>query len=100
VAVYGARILAYAAEAAQAKQRETQVRLALLARGADGHLLFPEIFGPGEDKEGAEMAQDVSQDYDRVQWQVPSQDEWARIQAALASTHVQVPTSDSDAGWV
>lgn len=100
MAEYGLRILLYAEDAAQAKEREQQIRLALLMRGADGHALFPEVFGPGDSKEDSVDA-DVSHDYDRVKWQVPSQDEWARTLAALADSRVSVPTpTDPNGGWV
>lgn len=101
MAEYGLRILLYAEDAAQAKEQERQIRLALLMRGADGHALFPEIFGSGDSKEDGVDA-DVSHDYDRVKWQVPdSEAEWARTVAALANSHVSVPTpTDPDAGWV
>lgn len=101
MAEYGLRILLYAEAAEQAKKQERQIRLALLSRGADGHALFPEVFGPGDGKEDGVDAADVSGDYDRVDWQVPnSADEWARTVAALADNRVSVPTPSPDAGWV
>lgn len=100
MAEYGLRILLYAEDAAQAKERERQIRLVLLMRGADGHVLFPEVFGPGDSKEDGVDA-DVSHDYDHVKWQVPnSEDEWARTVAALAASRVQVPTARPNEGWV
>lgn len=100
--MYGARILLYAEAAEQAQARERQLRLALLARGADAHLLFPEIFSSATSaQEEGDVDADVSQDYDRVDWQVPpSEQEWARTVAALAATRVQVPTADPSGGWV
>ena len=101
MAEFGLRILLYVERAERDKERERQIRLALLMRGADGHALFPEVFGPGDRKEDGVDA-DVSHDYDRVKWQVPSsEDEWARTVAALANSHVSVPTpADPNAGWV
>lgn len=99
VAVAGARVLEHVDALAAAEQQVMRVRLALLAAGGDPRTLFAEHFAADKGQESARIeAVDVSEDYDKVTWTVPSADEWTRTQALLADDRVQVPTPD--AGWV
>ena len=100
VAVAGVRVLMHADALARAEAQDLQLRLALLAAGRDPRALFGQYFADPKEQEvvfGGE-AVDVSEDYDKVDWAVPSADEWARTQALLANDRIQVPTPD--AGWV
>lgn len=95
VAVVGVHVLMHADALAHVSQWGRQVPA---ARGGESEDLFSERLGAVQEVVQPEEARDVSEDYDKVAWTVPTMEEWAKTQALLANDRVQVPTPDS--GWV
>ncbi|WP_428957950.1 hypothetical protein [Streptomyces sp. cg35] len=86
---FGLELLILADGWASGETRDEQLRLALVASGADPHDVFPDRFAP-EDVDPADD-EDVDFDYSAVDWQDgASADDWALMQEALASSRVTV----------
>jgi hypothetical protein len=93
---FGLELLVLADGWAQGKEQTEQLRLALVAAGADPADLFPgaesyEDFDPAQD-EGVDF------DYSAVDWQDGTTvDDFARMQAALADSRVTVSSKSEEA---
>ncbi|MGW9067903.1 hypothetical protein ACWGQT_00425 [Streptomyces yangpuensis] len=91
---FGLELLILADGWASGEERTEQLRLALVASGMDPADVLPDRFEP----EDVDPAEDEGRDFDysAVDWQESSADDWAQLQAALASTRVDVGTDAPD----